>query len=161
MVGGVDMAEIVDICRHRLVLPAVAAEKETPLRAQTAARRKNLSTRASRSGRRLPRKARSARKLRLRAHREMGGGIEGIVDRNAVAHPEGAERLDHRIAAAVGEDQVVTGQERPQGIGRVLRQPVEGRRGVDIPVDRLRPGLLQCQDLGFRAGCRKRRRRSP
>ena len=79
----VDVAEVVDIGRQRLVAPAVAAEQKRRSGSDAAGSRKNSSTRASRSGRRLASNPRSASKRGIRRGGVMRVGIERVVDREA------------------------------------------------------------------------------
>ena len=81
------------------------------LRQSLAAARKNSSTRASRSGRRLPRNARSAAK-RDRAGPDSGRRIQRVVDRHAFSGAERQVCVHDGFAAAVGKNHVVAGNRR-------------------------------------------------
>ena len=81
---GIDVAEIPHIGRFRFVIPPIATEQELFCgRAGGRFRERTASTRASRSGSRLPRKPRSASKRAIRRHPVMGVRVKRVVDGNA------------------------------------------------------------------------------
>ena len=131
------MARIRHIRWHRLVVPAVAAEQEIPLRCElAAARRKNSSTRASRSGKRLPKKPKVAAKPRIRCHRIMRRWVKGVVDRNALASAEASYRPEppDRRRRRSGSDRTADMARRNGSCGSCASAIQRGRR-IHIPED--------------------------
>ncbi len=66
-----------------------------------------------------------------------------------VSHPQCPESLHNRLPPAIGKNQVELRQETTQRIVRVLRQAVEGGRGIDVPVDDAGPRPPQVEDARF------------
>ena len=75
--------------------------------------------------------------------------IERVVDGDAGPRAEAGVGTDDRISAAVGKDKVVARDQAPEGVVPVVRNPLQGRRGIDVPEDDLVPFPLQMQHLAF------------
>src|ERR671924_1134168 len=99
-----------------MLLPTIATEQKAPLR-QRPGRLKKEGMHA-----RLPvrqavaQKPKRAGKARLRRHRIMRGGIQGIVYWHTGAGAERQVGVDHWSTAAVGTDQIVLGNALAKGI---------------------------------------------
>ena len=101
--------------------------------ARAAARRKSSSTRASRSGRRLPRKTTSQARVWSGGDGVVGVGVEAVVHGVVGLCGELEVARAGEGAAAVGEDGVVAGAAPGEGVGGVGAHAVDGGGGVDVP----------------------------
>ena len=144
VVGGADVAEPAHVGAHRLVLPAVAAEQEAPVRQP----RRRLEEEAldARLAVRQPvgEKAEVRGERGLRGDRVVSRGVVGVVDRPAGAGAEAFVGGDDGRAAAVGQHEVERRKRAADRVGGVGAHLGERRRGVDVPEhpDRIRPRRL-------------------
>jgi hypothetical protein len=79
----------------------------------------------------------------------VGRRIERVVDRHAAPGAEPGVAVDHRGAAAVGEHQVELRDQRAERIARLLVDPIEGRRRVDVPEHHQGARRLQLEHAGL------------
>ena len=75
----------------------------------------------------------------------MSGRVQRVVHRHARPRAVGEVCLHDRVAAAVGEDQIVLGDQRPERIFRVAGHPIERGGRIDVPERHQRLGPLQLQ----------------
>ena len=92
-----NMSEVASRCAASTCLPSHSLRSGTSIAAGSGgARRKNRSTRASRSGRRFPRNAEIGRKARIPLDRMVAYRIERVVDRHAARGTEALISFDDR-----------------------------------------------------------------
>ena len=63
----------------------------------------------------------------------MRRGIERVVNRRAHARAERLIRAHDRRAAAVGENEIVTWNQREKRVGHVMSDTIQSRRRIHIP----------------------------
>jgi hypothetical protein len=116
--------------------PAEPPRRKARSGRRRAASKKKASTRASRSGQAVAEEAEVGREARVGRDGVVGGGVEAVVDGDAAAAPKSAVARDHRIAAAVGEDE---GPDRSraaaEGVGGVGGDLGQRGGGVHVPED--------------------------
>ena len=120
------MADIVDVGRHRLVAPAAAAQQETAFRQAGRGIEEELFDPCLAVGQPIGHEAEISFEARVRGDRVVGFRVQRIVDRNAVAGADSLVGVDHRLAAAIGEDIIEAGDQRAQGIAGIV---AHARRG--------------------------------
>ncbi len=132
----IDVAQMADVGRHGLGLPAVPPDQEPPVREPLGRRQEEGLHPRLPIGQAVAQERQVGPEPLLGRDRMVGGGIEGVVDRDAALRPETLVGAHHRRAAAVGQDHVEPGQ------GPTQRVPVPGlaqlvqRRGrVHVPED--------------------------
>ena len=79
----------------------------------------------------------------------VGRRIERVVDRNARGGAERAIGVDHGLAAAVGQDQVIARYQSAEGIARVGGDALQRRRRVHVPEDHQAAWCPQAHHLGL------------
>ena len=149
VVGGVDVSDVRDVRRHRLVVPAVAAEQEAAVRRRGRRAEEELVDARLAVGQPVGEEGEIAREARLRRLGVMGGRIERVVDRHALARPERCVGRHHRIAAAVGQHEVVARDQRAERIRRVVVHALERRRRVHVPERHQVVGAAQRRHLAL------------
>ena len=131
----VDVPDVPHVRRHRLVLPAVAADEETAVgkprrRVEEERFDAPLTVRQA-----VAEEGKVGREALLRRHWEMGRRIEPVVDRHAAPGPEAFVAGDDGRSAAIGEDDVERRHRPMQRMIGAAAQLGERRRRVDIPED--------------------------
>jgi hypothetical protein len=139
----------VDVAGHRLVLPAAAAEQEALLRQQGRGGEEEAVDPFFAVGQAVAEKAEFAFETRVGLDRMVRRRIERVVDRHAAPRAEAFVGIYHRLAAAVGQHQVVARHQGAERVVRVLGQAVERGGGVDIPEHDARRRPLQFEHRAF------------
>jgi hypothetical protein len=117
VVAGADVADRADVGRHRLVVPAVAADEERPLGRRDGGVQEELLHPGLAVGQAVGEEAQVRGEARLGRHGMVRRGVERVVDRVRHPAPGGRVGRDHRRAAAVGHDHV---EQRQGGANRVV-----------------------------------------
>jgi hypothetical protein len=135
VVARIDVAEPADVGRHRLVVPAIAAEQEF-LQRQTprGVDEEFLDPRLA-VGKPVAEKCEVAGEALVVRNPVVGLRVHCIVDRHAQARAEAPVGGDHSVAAPIGQDGVVARHVAPERIVDVGGHRVERCRGVHIPED--------------------------
>ena len=114
------MAEAPHVRRHRLVLPAGAAQQEAPLRQQPRRRQEEFLDARLAVGQPVAEKAEIARETRVRRHRMMRRGVEPVVDGHAAPRPQRLIGSDDGRPPAIGQHHVeLRASASAAGAGRV------------------------------------------
>ncbi len=79
----------------------------------------------------------------------MGFRIKGVVDRNAFSGAEREITGNNRVATAIGEDKVVTGDQAAERIIGIAPDPLQCCRGINVPEHHLASFPLQGKYLFF------------
>ncbi|EGE59438.1 hypothetical protein RHECNPAF_2190032 [Rhizobium etli CNPAF512] len=129
------VADVVDIRRHRLVLPAGATEQEFPVpqtrgRLQEEALDPGLPVRQA-----IAEETEIGAKAAVLRYRMMSLRVERIVDRNAFGCPDGAVCTHDRIAAAIGQHKIDLGERSAQRVIGIGPEFGKRCRGIDVPED--------------------------
>src|ERR671933_683992 len=127
MVASIHVPNIGDIRWHRSAVPATASQQKAILRGCGSGAKKKLLDPCLPIRHTVSQKAEIARKSRLGGDRVVSRGVEGIVDRHACPRSEGLIGLDDGFAAAIGEDEVIAWDERPEGVVRSLQDSIQRR----------------------------------
>ncbi len=131
--AGIDMPEHAHVRQVGACLPAVAAEQKAALRTSgSRAKEKFLHPRLA-IRQPVAHESEVGREMRVRRHRVVGRTIQPVVDGHATTRAQPGISRHHRGTAAVGENQIVLGNERTKGIVGIVLDPLQGRRRVDVP----------------------------
>ena len=106
------------------------------MRPKLAGLRKNSSTRSSRSGSLLPKKARSARYRRIFTDSEMRGGIGSIVNRHAKPRAQFLVCIDDALTASVRQYGGIRRDCPAKRVGMVVQHSIQSRGCIHVPEDR-------------------------
>ena len=92
----------------------------------------------------------------------MSRRIEGIIDRYTGLRTQGRIGFDHRLAAAICENQVIAGDELGgTGSSGLLQDSIQRRRGINVPKDGECPTPPHLYDRAAPGGRQRRPRRLP
>src|SRR3954447_3570200 len=135
VIAGEHVADVVDGPRHPLVFPAGAAEKKTAVGEKQGRADKKLFDARFAIRKPIAEEGEIGLELFFRRHGMVRGRIERVVDGDALPRAERLVLVHDRRAAAVGEDQVVTRNERAKRIGEIVRDAFERGGRIDVPED--------------------------
>ena len=133
MVGGIEVADIADIPRYRLVAPAGAGEQKAPVVQFAGDGQKKLLDAPLAVGQPVGDQAEIARETRLGRLRMVGRRIKSIIDRHAGPGAEPLVGLNDRRSAAICEHDIKLRDQRVKRIPEIIGDAVERCRRVDIP----------------------------
>ena len=133
MIVRVNVADIIDIARHRFVVPAAAAEHELVVRTFCCDVQEKLFDPGLTVGQTIGKQREVSSKPLIDHGRVMRLGIECVVHGYALTCSKRFVCVYNRIAAAISEYQVVTRDQREKRIVTVVMNAVKRCRCVDVP----------------------------